>query len=102
MRDLALNTITSMEEQIKVTKKSKFWSREAQKEAEDQLKTITEAHAVLKKFLQRQNLDDIALVKGRIMECGLAVKVALSVIREYKQLAMKACSVAGSHKSKKK
>ena len=102
MKDLAANTASSMEEQIKLTKKSKFWSRVAQKEAEENLEKVNEAHAVLKKFLQRQNITDIDLVKGRIMECGLVVKVAVSQIREYKQLLLKASSVAGSTKSKKK
>ena len=40
MRDLATNTITSMEEQVSLTRKSKFWSKTAQKEAEDQIQTI--------------------------------------------------------------
>ena len=102
MRDIAMNTITSMEEQINLTKKSKFWSREAQKEAEENVDKLKEAHATIKKFLQRQNITDIDLVKGRIMECGLVLKVAMSQIREYKQILSKASSVAGSTKSKKK
>jgi hypothetical protein len=102
MRDLASNAVTSMEEQINLTKKSKFWSKAAQKEADEQIQKLSEAALTMKKFLQKQNITDPDLVKGRIMECGIAVKVAQSQIREYKQLLMKASSVAGSSKSKKK
>ena len=102
MRDLAANTVTSMEEQVMLTKKSKFWSKIAQKEADDHVQKIKDAASSMKKFLQKQNITDVDLVKGRIMECGLAVKLAQNQIREYKHLLMKASSVAGSTKSKKK
>ena len=101
MRDLAFSTIANYENAMDSVKGSKFWSKTAHKEALDGLQALQMAGDTLKKFISKPKMD-IDLIKGMIMECGLAVKTATSSIKNMNNLANKAGSIAPSMKLKGK
>ena len=101
MRDLALATIANYENATQKVKSSKFWSKAAHKDAEQGLRSLNLAADDLKKFISKPKMG-LGLIKGKIMECGLAVKTATASIREMNQLANKTGSTASSSKSKSK
>ena len=101
MRDLAYATATNYEDANTEVKKSKFWSKAAQKDADVKLTELKTAAETLKKFLSTKKTDDINLIKGRIMECGIVVKACIGSIKEFKHLSAKTGSVATSKKATK-
>ena len=92
MRDLCFNTASNYEEAMLDVKKSKFWSKAAQKDADFALAELKALGESLKKFLMKK-VFEIAVVKTRLVGAGKHVKDCLLQIREFRQMAAKAGSV---------
>ena len=101
MRDLAFGTTANIEDALTTAKGSKFWTKQAHKDASCILLEVQEVADGLKKFINKPILDE-DLIKGKIMECGLVTKKGQNLVKEINGLCNKAGSVAGSTKSKKK
>jgi len=97
MRDLCFSTVNNYQDVLQVVKKSKFWSRAAQKDAEEKLEELKHTAEDLKKFLVK-GPKDIESIKRKLLPAGLLVRTCQNNIKEYKQLAARAGSVASSKK----
>jgi hypothetical protein len=95
MRDVAFATIANFEDALADMKGCKFWSKAAQRDAEGILLELKTAADDIKKFVGKPT-DDIELVKGKVMECAIAVKKGTSQVKELKALANKTGSVAAA------
>jgi hypothetical protein len=101
MRDLAFGTAANVEDALTTAKGSKFWTKQAHRDAAGVLAEVQEVAESLKKFINKPILDE-DLIKGKIMECGLVTKKGQNLVKEINGLCNKATSVAGPAKSKKK
>ena len=83
-----------------MAKKSKSWSKSAQKDADALMAKLENEIAALKKALQKNNItvDDF---KSMVIAAAEVVKECQGAVREYKQVANKTGSVA-SRSTKKK
>ena len=95
MRDLCSKTCADLEISISQVRKTKFWSKHAQKDADLVQKELQEhcghlKHALLKKGDNYEKLREVCL------EAAERVKYAVSQMKEFKSLVNKTSSKCGS------
>lgn len=100
MRDMTMATWANFELALQPLKKSKFWSKAAQKDAEV-LKDQLEFHGKELKNCLLRHAGNFDKIKGAVVEAAGTVKEAQAQMKEFKQLASKALSKATSSKSKR-
>lgn len=93
LRDLCTSTVANMEETILSVKKSKFWSKAAQKDAQVYTEGLQAEAGNLKKMLLKKNVT-IEDLKDASLKAATMVKECQGHVREWKQLANKASSKA--------
>ena len=93
MRDLCGATVANMEEQLAAVAKSKYWSKQAQKDAAALKDAVAQAHDILKKVVVKKN-PTLEEVKEKIVAAATAVKTANGQIKDIRMIASKASSVA--------
>ena len=99
MRDMTMATWANFELSLEAVKKSKFWSKAAQKDAlvlKDQL----EAHGQELKNVLLKHAGNLEKIKGAVVSAAGTVKEAQGQMKEYKQLTNKALSKASSSRNK--
>ena len=99
MRDLCTSTVANMEESVLMVKKSKFWSKAAQKDAQSYIEGLSNEIVNLKKMLLKKNVSYDEL-KEASMQAAAVVKECQAYVKEWQQLANKASSKASSSSRK--
>ena len=100
MRDYCNNQVSSVQDQVKESKKSKFWSKHAQKDALDLMEKLNGQVDALKKELSKSGTT-VDGMKDAVLEAAQVCKERKESRKEWKQIANKSSSVA-SKSSKKK
>jgi len=94
-RSLVLVSSASFEDALLQMKKTKYWSRKAQFEAQEFLDELKQQEGVLKKILIKDNVT-LAQIKEALATAAVLVKKCLAQTKELKQLALKSASVSSS------
>ena len=94
------NTMSSLEEAVFLMKKSKFWSKAAQKDTGVSMSELQEELGALKKVLCKKSVS-LEEVREVVVKAATKVKEIQLQVRELKQLANKTNSTAASKNSKK-
>ena len=89
-----------MEESIESVKKSKFWSKAAQKDAQQLADEMQHEIGALKKVLLKKTVS-LEEVKEVVVQAAFKFKECHLSVREFRQLANKTGSVAASSSSKR-
>jgi hypothetical protein len=97
MRDLCAKTASDLEICISQVRKTKFWSKAAQKDADQLQNDLHDLSGLLKVTLLKKS-DDVDKLKEVCLEAAEKVKCALAQMKEYKGLVNKTSSKAGSVK----
>ena len=97
MRDLCSKTLADLELSIQAVKKSKFWSKVAQKDA-DELKSELEIQCGELKMVLLKKSDDYDKLKSVCLEAAGYVKSAIVQMKEFKGLVHKTASKASTRK----
>ena len=100
MRDYCSNVVSMLQDQVQEVKKSKFWSKHAQKDAVDLIEKLTDQVAALKKVLSNSGTT-VDGMKEAVLEAALVCKECKESCKGWKQIANKSSSVE-SNGSKKK
>ena len=100
MRDFSTTLLSSMSDCIQVARKSKYWSKNAQKDADDLMAKLENEIAALKKVLlkDKSSVDEL---KCMVLHAAEVVKECQTACREYRQVANKAGSSVSSGSRKK-
>lgn len=93
MRDLCLITLNNIDEALLAVKKSKYWSKSAQKDAEALKGSLEDEIKALKKVLNKKD-PDLDELKESMIKAATVVKECNVAMKEYKQIANKTSSVA--------
>ena len=99
MRDMCNNTLSNLEESVQAVKKSKFWSKAAQEDAQQLMADLQNEVGTLKKALLKKTVS-LEEVK-EIVQAALKFKECQHSVKEFRQLANKTGSVAASSSSKR-
>ena len=94
MRDICLITLNNIDESLAAVKKSKYWSKSAQKDAEDLRGRLEDQIKTLKKVLTSKKDSDLEELKATIIQAAGVVKECQLAIKEHKQVANKTMSVS--------
>ena len=82
---------------VKDAKKTKFWSKAAQKDADELKGRLQAQHGGFKTVLLKKN-EDYVKMKEVCVEAAVKVTEALAQMKEFKQLVHKTSSKASSGK----
>ena len=99
MRDFCASVLAGMEDAALAVKKSKYWSKTAQKDAVSLMDKLTEHIQTLKKVLQKPNAT-VDCFKAAVLSAALLVKECQAQIREFRQLANKTGSTSSKNSKK--
>ena len=100
MRDYCNTQVSSMHDQVNESKKSKFWSKHAQKDALDLIEKLNDQINALKKVLSKSGTT-VDGMKEAVIEAAQVCKECKEARKEWKQIANKSCSVASKGSKKK-
>ena len=92
MRDVCGKCLANMEETVQAAKKSKYWTKVAQKDADGLMAKMAEEIQALNKVIGKNNIGPDEL-KEWVLKAASVVKECQSAVKEYKQLANKTASV---------
>jgi hypothetical protein len=97
MRDLCAKTASDLELRVKDAKKTKFWSKAAQRDADELQVSLQKQCGELKMVLLKKS-DQYETMKQVCVEAAGKVKEALVQMKEFKQLVHKTSSKASTKK----
>ena len=98
MRDFATTMLSSTQDCVHMAKKSKYWSKSAQKDAEALMTKLDDEVAALKKALIKNcTVDDL---KSLVLQTAGVVKECQTACKEYKVVMNKTGSVASKNSKK--
>ena len=97
MRDLCAKTAADLEISISQVRKTKFWSKHAQKDADTLTKDLREQCGLLKTDLLKKS-DNFDKLKEVCLGAAEKVKFAIGQMKEFKSLVNKTTSKASSRR----
>lgn len=97
MRDLTTSTTANFELALQGVKKTKFWSKAAQKDAEALLHELEQFAKQLKDVLMKHS-NNLEMMKEVVIHAAQKVKEACIQIKEFKLLINKTSSKASGRK----
>ena len=97
MRDLCAKTAADLEISISQVRKTKFWSKHAQKDADTLTKDLHEQCGLLKTVLLKKS-DNFDKLKEVCLGAAEKVKFAIGQMKEFKSLVNKTTSKASSRR----
>ena len=100
MRDLLGTCLAKMEEQLLDVKKSKYWSKSAQNDADLLVASVIDRQNALKKAIGKKSLD-VDDLKNIIMKGAGVYKEVQASLKEWKGIANKTGSTASSRQQRK-
>ena len=100
MRDVAGTVLAGMQDCVQEAKKAKYWSKNAQKDADILMGKLESEIAALKKVLLKKN-QTVDEMKMAVLQVAVVIKECQAACREYKQVAHKSSSVSSRISRKK-
>jgi len=100
MRDLSTIMMSKMQDCLQVAKKSKYWSKSAQKDADALIGKLETSTSALKKVLMKGSCT-VDELKAMVLDTAEVVKECQMSCKEYKQVANKTGSLVSKGSKKK-
>ena len=100
MRDLSTMMMSRMQDCLQVAKKSKYWSKSAQKDADALIGKLETSTSALKKVLMKGSCT-VDELKAMVLDTAEVVKECQMSCKEYKQVANKTGSLVSKGSKKK-